>query len=92
MTAILPMIWVILTALPGRLEPESCLTPPGNDRNMIMWSWCGQVSGASEDDINTYLGLMNQLEQEYPEVNFVYMTGHLDGTSEAGKRSFDRFT
>jgi hypothetical protein len=60
------------------------LDAPGNDRNMIMWSWCGQVSSASEEDINTYLGLMNQLEQEYPEVTFVYMTGHLDGTSEGG--------
>jgi hypothetical protein len=60
------------------------LDASSNNRNMIMWSWCGQVSGASEEDINTYLGLMNDLEQNYPDVTFVYMTGHLDGTSEAG--------
>ena len=60
------------------------LNTPGNNRNMIMWSWCGQVSDASEADINTYLSLMNQLEIDYPSVTFVYMTGHLDGTGEGG--------
>ena len=50
------------------------------DVNVVMWSWCGQVSTAKESQINIYLSLMNKLESEYPEVKFVYMTGHLDGT------------
>ena len=54
------------------------------DVNVIIWSWCGQVSSASEADINTYLDLMNDLEADYPGVTFVYMTGHLDGSSETG--------
>jgi hypothetical protein len=49
-----------------------------------MWSWCGQVSTAKESHINTYLSLMNKLESEYPDVKFVYMTGHLDGTGVSG--------
>ena len=52
--------------------------------NVIIWSWCGQVSSASEDDINTYLNLMDQLEYDYSDVDFVYMTGHLDGTGLNG--------
>jgi hypothetical protein len=52
--------------------------------NVIMWAWCGQVSKATETDINTYLNLMNALENEYPNVLFVYMTGHLDGTGLRG--------
>jgi len=52
--------------------------------NVIIWSWCGQVSGASESDIDTYLDLMSGLEQDYPDVFFVYMTGHLDGTGLDG--------
>ncbi len=52
--------------------------------NVIMWSWCGQVSGASESTINDYLNSMNQLEQEFPGVKFVYMTGHVDGTGLNG--------
>ena len=51
--------------------------------NVIIWSWCGQVDG-SEADINTYLNLMNSLETDYPNVKFVYMTGHLNGTGAAG--------
>ena len=49
-----------------------------------MWSWCGQVSSASAADIDTYLNLMSQLEADYADVNFVYMTGHLDGSGPAG--------
>jgi len=52
--------------------------------NVVVWSWCGQVSTATNDDINTYLNLMNQLEIDYPDVKFVYMTGHLDGTGLTG--------
>jgi hypothetical protein len=57
--------------------------PNNADVNVVIWSWCGQVSG-SESDINTYLNLMNQLEIDYPNVMFVYMTGHLDGSGESG--------
>lgn len=52
--------------------------------NVVMWSWCGQVSSASEADIKTYLELMNGLEADFPGVRFVYMTGHLDGTGLTG--------
>lgn len=50
------------------------------DVNVIIWSWCGEVSNASETDINTYLSLMTALENDFKNVKFVYMTGHLDGT------------
>ena len=73
---------------PNRTEwaerTRSLLESPDNDRNMIMWSWCGQVSSARDSDIETYLNLMNQLEQDFPSATFVYMTGHLDGTGETG--------
>ncbi len=60
-------------------------TPPGNNRNVVMWSWCGQVSSATVTDIsNSYLANMAQLESDYPGVRFVYMTGHLDGGGTGG--------
>ena len=58
--------------------------PANSDVNVVIWSWCGQVSDASDADINTYLNLMNELEQDYPNVKFVYMTGHLDGGGSTG--------
>jgi len=54
------------------------------DVNVVIWSWCGQVSSATEADINTYLNLMSGLESDYSDVKFVYMTGHLDGTGLTG--------
>ncbi|MBW1963663.1 MAG: hypothetical protein JRI40_00365 [Deltaproteobacteria bacterium] len=62
---------------------QTLLDTSGCDRNMIMWSWCGQVDGTKEQ-IDTYLTLMNDLETDYPDVTFVYMTGHLSGTGEGG--------
>ena len=59
--------------------------PSHSDVNVIIWSWCGQVSGRSEQEmIDTYLAPMSQLESEYPDVKFVYMTGHADGTGLSG--------
>lgn len=58
--------------------------PSNSDVNVVIWSWCGQVSNATENDINTYLNLMTGLENDYPNVKFVYMTGHLDGTGLSG--------
>jgi hypothetical protein len=54
------------------------------DVNVIIWSWCGQVSSATVSDINNYLSVMEGLEHDYPNVRFVYMTGHLDGTGLQG--------
>ena len=56
----------------------------GHTRNVVIWSWCGGVSDNTEAGIDTYLHTMNQLELEYPDVTFVYMTGHLDGTGVNG--------
>jgi len=51
--------------------------------NVIVWSWCGQVDG-SQADIQSYLDQMSALERDYPQVKFVYMTGHLNGGGAAG--------
>jgi hypothetical protein len=60
------------------------LSDSNNELNMIMWSWCGQVSGASKENIDLYLSQMEDLEEKFPEVTFVYMTGHLDGSGLKG--------
>lgn len=63
---------------------EYLRNPDNSDVNVVMWSWCGQVSSSTEEDIITYLNLMNKLEIDYPDITFVYMTGHLDGSGEEG--------
>ncbi len=54
------------------------------ETNVVVWSWCGQVSGSTPESIDEYLQNMSQLEQDYPRVRFVYMTGHSDGTGLEG--------
>ncbi len=53
------------------------------------WSWCGQMSSGSTD-VDAYLSAMTTLEAEYPDVTFVYMTGHLDGGGAALEANNDQ--
>ncbi len=52
--------------------------------NVSMWAWCGQLSDNDSDYVNNYLNTMAAFEQQFPQVKFVYFTGHLDGTGSAG--------
>jgi len=56
----------------------------GGEINFVIWSWCGGASDNTVEGINIYLNAMNGLEQDYPGVTFIYMTGHLDGTGIDG--------
>ncbi len=62
---------------------KDMLENSNNNRNLVMWSWCGQAD-TSESNMQIYLDLMNQLELDYPDITFIYMTGHLTGTGENG--------
>lgn len=60
------------------------LEQPSCNRNVVMWSWCGGCSDNTEQGIAMYLNAMEALERDYPDVTFIYMTGHLDGSGAAG--------
>ena len=69
----------------GDPDPDTGRGQNHPDVNVIMWSWCGQVSGlTAQQMMDTYLAPMTQLELDYPGVTFIYMTGHSDGTGEEG--------
>ncbi len=66
--------------------------PANDDVNVIIWSWCGQVdskyaAGTLESE---YLMPMQQLELDYPDVSFVYMTGHVDHWDDANNKAANR--
>ena len=52
--------------------------PFSDDINVVIWSWCGGCSDNTPAGIQIYLDTMNDLETDYPNINFVYMTGHTD--------------
>lgn len=54
------------------------------DATAFMWSWCGEQSWNNVEDVQFYLEAMSQLEAEYPDVRFVYMTGHTDQEEDQG--------
>jgi len=78
--------WVNNTrAYLGTPNPSTGRGSKNSDVNVIIWSWCGQASAYTQQDmIDKYLTPMSQLESVYPGIKFVYMTGHLDGTGSTG--------
>jgi len=69
----------------GNPDPANGRGSRHPEMNVIIWSWCGQASGYSEQNmIDNYLAPMTQLEIDYPGITFVYMTGHTDGSGESG--------
>lgn len=50
--------------------------------NVVMWSWCGQVNSVNLE--SHYLKPMAKLETEYPNIKFIYMTGHLEAQGVNG--------
>lgn len=59
------------------------------DVNVIIWSWCGQVSGKYTNGTlaSEYLTPMTALESEYFGIKFVYMTGHLDHWDDVANKA-----
>jgi uncharacterized repeat protein (TIGR01451 family) len=52
-----------------------------------MWSWCGQASSYSVEQIETYLQRMSEFELGHPGMRFILMTGHTDGGSSTLTRN-----
>jgi hypothetical protein len=46
------------------------------DVNISLWAWCSQVDYYSESETQNYLDRLSQLETEFPDVTFIYMTGN----------------
>jgi hypothetical protein len=63
--------------------------PANADVNVIIWSWCGQMEGKYTAGTlsSEYLEPMAALEQDYPNVVFVYMTGHVNIWDDAANKA-----
>ena len=56
--------------------------------NLCMWAWCGQLGSYSPAQVQEYLEAIAAFEKKYPDVTFVYMTGH---AQYGGKKGYTRF-
>jgi hypothetical protein len=55
--------------------------------NVSTFAWCTQLSSADEAYVQAYLDSMTKLEQEFPDVTFVYMTSNARSEGAAENRS-----
>jgi len=64
---------------PWVIGTRALLDSPDNAHvNVVMWSWCS-ING---HDAQRYVDNMEKLVAEYPEITFVFMTGHAEGLGE----------
>lgn len=66
------------------------LADPAHARvNVVVWSWCGQMTEKYREGTlaREYLRPMAELERRYPHVVFVYMTGHVDIWDDADNKA-----
>lgn len=59
----------------------------GFDVNISGWAWCTQLDYYSASEVQAYLNAMSQLESEYPDIKFIYMTGN---AQSAEQNRYDR--
>jgi len=65
--------------LPWVTGTRALLDDQANDHiNVVMWSWCS-ING---HEAQLYVDNMEILVSEYPDVDFVFMTGHAQGQGE----------
>jgi hypothetical protein len=64
---------------PWAIGTRTLLDDPENAHvNVVMWSWCS-ING---HDAQRYVDNMEKLIAQYPDVTFVFMTGHAEGDGE----------
>ncbi|MCP4691003.1 MAG: hypothetical protein GY859_23335, partial [Desulfobacterales bacterium] len=60
------------------------------DYDVSMWAWCGQLSWWESWQVQDYLDTMNTLDTQYPDIPFVYFTGHLASGDPTLKQNNDQ--
>ena len=58
--------------------------------NVSQWAWCTQLNSYSEQQVQAYLDSISALENEFPHVTFVYMTGNAQATGSSGYNRYLR--
>ncbi len=58
--------------------------------NVSMWCWCTQLDTFTQPEVQAYLDSISQLETEFPEVTFIYLTGNAQATDSIGYNRFQR--
>lgn len=55
--------------------------------SVTTWTWCGQQSSNTIEVVQEYLDTLSDIEERYPNVKVIYMTGHTDGGTDTLSRN-----
>lgn len=55
--------------------------------SVTTWTWCGQQSSNTVETVQAYLNALSGIEERYPNITVIYMTGHTDGGSDTLARN-----
>lgn len=58
--------------------------------NFSMWTWCTELDGWDESQVQGYLDNISLLESQCPNVTFIYMTGNAQATGADGYNRYLR--
>ena len=58
--------------------------------NISAWEWCGELSDYSSDYFQSYFDTLETYEEIYPDVQFIYTTGHAQFNGEDGYNRYIR--
>jgi len=58
--------------------------------NFSMWTWCTELDWMDENQVQGYLDNITLLENQYPDVTFIYMTGNAQAVGAEGYNRFLR--
>jgi hypothetical protein len=67
----------------ARLDSEPVL-------NLVMFNWCTHLDTYTAGDVGLYLSEMDKLEEDYPNVTFVYATGTAEAQGGYGLNRYER--
>ena len=58
--------------------------------NVSMWCWSTELDTCTEEQVQVYLDSMAVLEEEFPDVTFIYMTGNAQSDGAEGYNRYMR--
>ncbi|AKT43642.1 hypothetical protein [Chondromyces crocatus] len=72
---------------PAGIEGVRAILSENPSIKYSMWAWSYEISAQTEQTVDQYLTVMSQLEEEFPDVTFVYMTGTAEEEYEGVNRT-----
>lgn len=69
---------------PGGLNTTRTILQNNPSIKYSMWSWCTELNDWNANQVQDYLNAIHALEQEFPDITFIYMTSTAESSGAEG--------